>query len=137
MKNEEKELLVKDLCARLPYGVYVEENRENPDPKPVIYTHYYHPFIEDCKPYIRPMSSMTEEEIAKLMVELCVCKKDIQNCGHTEIYGYTLVFQQWEKKTFFIPSGAMDYLNSHHLDYRGLIKKGMALEAPEGMYDIK
>ena len=106
MTQEEKELLIKDLCSRLPYGVYVEENREKLDSGPIIYTHYYHPFIEDCKPYLRPMTDMNENEMWDY---------EYKWKNHTE----------WE---------AYDYLNSIHIDYRGLIGKGLAIEAPEGMY---
>ena len=62
--------------------------------------------IENVRLYLRPMSSMTEEE---------------------EIY-YNTVYTtlKFYKKE--------DWLNAHHFDYRGLIEKGLALEAPEGMY---
>lgn len=62
MTQKEKELLIKDLCARLPYGIFVDENIERLDKNPVIYTYNYHPCIDNCKPYLRPMESMTEEE---------------------------------------------------------------------------
>ena len=61
-------------------------------------------------PYLRPMSNMTEEE-KKVYKEISVCL-----CG--EIVAKTMI----------------DWLNEHHFDYRGLIEKGLALEAPEGMY---
>lgn len=60
------------------------------------------------RPYLRPMSSMTEEE--RKYKDLC----------------FKYDYLAWEYT---------DWLNEHHFDYRGLIKKGLALEAPEGMYD--
>ena len=64
------------------------------------------------KPYLRPMSSMTEEE-----------KKELNN---------VLEFQYYSDDSCMCES--TDWLNAHHFDYRGLIERGLALEAPEGMY---
>lgn len=113
MKQEDKQLLLKDLCARLPYKVIVhicsrgentvrdvilsEDNITNAFEVP-------EGWWKEIKPYLRPMSSMTEEE-----------SKEFANM---EIVGYN----------------NYDWLNAHHFDYRGLIEKGLALEAPEGMY---
>ena len=129
MTQEEKELLLKDLCARLPYGVIVRNirNREkcqidNYHPRgvfdfdisPISAKSYnyqgYSCNIEDIKSYLRPMSSMTKEEREYL--------KELSEFKCT-------------------PDKAMakiDFYLSHHLDYRGLIPMGLALEAPEGMY---
>lgn len=104
MTPEEKQLLLKDLCARLSYGVVVRS------------TYYTIDIILDdnwtVKPYLRPMSSMTEEE-----------KKELNN---------VLEFQYYSDDSCMCES--TDWLNAHHFDYRGLIEKGLALEAPEGMY---
>lgn len=62
MTKENKELLIKDLCARLSYGVFVKSL----DGARVIYTFDYHPWIDNCKPYLRPLSSMTEDERKEL-----------------------------------------------------------------------
>lgn len=113
MEMNEKDILElkKDLSARLPYGVIVVDVDAMGEP---ISRHYtLRNFDEDYfknddhpLPYLRPMSSMTEEE-----------KAFVYN-GHIEF---------WIKE---------DYCNKHYLDYRGLIPKGLALEAPEGMYKI-
>ena len=111
MTQEEKQLLLKDLCARLPYGVIVRKNdgvRES-DNKLLdidMFDELINYVYKDIKPYLRPMSSMTEEE---------------------EIY-YNMIYitlKFYEKE---------DWLNAHHFDYRGLIPMSLALEAPEGMY---
>ena len=112
MTQEDKELLLKDLCARLPYGVkYNFSGNEGCDYELDIITRISvddaFP-IEDCKPYLRPMSSMTEEE----------WKEYNQTIGKS-----------------FSFTNEVDWLNSHHFDYRGLIEKGLALESPEGMYN--
>ena len=116
MTKEEKQLLLKDLCARLPYGVnlHIEFYDLQGDGKlasrDIKLTHSNIAYCFDnshwvsVKPYLRPMSSMTEEE-----------KVFVYN-GHIEF---------WVRE---------DYCNKHHLDYRGLIAMGLAIEAPEGMY---
>lgn len=107
MTNKNKQLLLKDLCARLPYGV-----RYKGDGGWGINPHQHTTSLctiltsEEPLVYLRPMSSMTEEE---------------------EIY-YNTVYTRlkfYEK---------VDWLNAHYLDYRGLIPIGLALEAKEGMY---
>lgn len=137
MTNEEKQLLLKDLCARLPYGVivdYKENEFEIPHWKiTTIYPDTFdgwigydkrvgagsesgsRPFkIGEVKPYLRPMSSMTEEEAF--------------NYKHLDLLYYS-------NDGFEMPNfRSIDWLLSHHFDYRGLIPMGLALEAPEGMY---
>ncbi len=136
MTNKEKQLLIKDLCARLPYGVIVDyKENEFEFPHWKITTIYpetldgwigydkrvgagsesgRRPFkIGEVKPYLRSMSTMTEEEENEL-VKVAV------------IGGY--------KDSVFKSYLVDDWLNEHHFDYRGLIEKGLALEAPGGMY---
>jgi hypothetical protein len=112
MARKEKQLLLVDLCARLPYGFTVHRYSDNRDitfGKNELdeFAHFLeYSEGEKFKPYLRPMSSMTEDE---------------------EIY-YNTVYTRlkfYEKE---------DWLNAHHFDYRGLIPMGLALEAPEWMY---
>ena len=116
MTQEEKQLLLKDLCARLLYGVnlHIEFYDLQGDgklasrdikltPSNIAYCFDNSHWVS-VKPYLRPMSSMTEEE-----------NKEFGNC--ITIYD------------------DVDIMLSHHLDCRGLIEKGLALEAPEGMYE--
>lgn len=117
MTLENKELLLKDLCARLPYKTkicIIRESGEEIDADLTTSAIIYF-IMWTVKPYLRPMSSMTEEELSKFMtfkshIRESECKFHIAN--------YDMI----------------DWLNSHHFDYRGLIEKGLALEAPEGMY---
>jgi hypothetical protein len=135
MTQEDKELLLKDLCARLPYGVKycrdswnyewdqemsVVEALEDIDKEGYINYHKVYK-VWDIKPYLRPMSSMTSKE----WVEFCDCSaKDEASWVMTENRQKFIPFQNRE-----------DYLNSKHFDHRGLIPMGLALEAPPGMYN--
>lgn len=113
MTQKEKELLLKDLCARLPYGVLVL----NKDGDIESFTWQELKEFGDgyiSKPYLRPMSSMTEEELREYE-ELC------------------FIYDTSDGTVLFGKNG-LDWLNAHHFDYRELIPKGLALEAPEGMY---
>ena len=132
MTQEDKQLLLVDLSTRLPYGVkFNYGGYDGCDYKVVIITStFINDFpIEDCKPYLRPMSSMTEEECD--MVE--------------EILGDKCIFDFMSNGDIVLKQGQFsqnklaklyDYYTSIHVDYRGLIPKGLALEAPEGMYNL-
>jgi len=107
MNKIEKDLLLKDLCARLLYGVKFQGEDSN------VYTldtaNYFALQVENTvfKPYLRPMSSMTEEE-------------------EKEYYKIVDGFLNFENAPRVV-----DWLNAHHFDYRGLIEKGLALEVTE------
>jgi len=122
MTQEEKQLLLKDLCARLPYGVIVHRYSDNCySDKCDISIDNVDDFVyfleysegEEFKPYLRPMGSMTEEEKEELY----------QKTG-------------FKVDDYILGLSAIDWLNAHHFDYRSLIEKGLALEAPEGMYKM-
>ena len=124
MTQENKELLLKDLCGRLPYGVKYQDRIEGGIHILSLGTiHHYERFI----PFIRPMSSMTEEENDEWRG--CLLDNLIKSCDFQ--------FPESEKYIALSHSDSIDWLNAHHFDYRGLIEKGLALEAPEGMYNNK
>ena len=130
MTQEDKKLLFQDLCARLPYGTkvraFIGEKSENDEILGCI--HIFNICAYNCKPYLRPMSSMTEEEKAEL-------NAITDEFGDNWLEATTLE-EKW-KYTFLNSSNEIDWLNAHHFDYRGLIEKGLALEAPKGMYSTK
>ena len=127
--KENKELLLKDLCARLPYGIFVKENRKSLDDSPIIYTYDYHPYIDDCKPYLRPMSSMTEKDKADLEAyskqELDKYEDNILNRADKDTIRYSRIALIYKD---------IDWYNKNYFDYRCLIPMGLALEAPKDMY---
>lgn len=132
MTKEEKLLLLQDLCGRLPYkvkGLHREQvhtvtNIEPNSINPIIKVDSYDALfpIEMFKPYLRPMSSMTEEE------KIEATKFEINNLGPIGFNWNLIVSSSFE---------LVNWLNAHHFDYRGLIEKGLALEAHEGMYNTK
>ena len=147
MKKKEKQLLLKDLCARIPYGVRMKELEPTNGIELELYlTSIYKDnvqvntkdggvmatVIDAFKPYLRPMSSMTEEEYNVMLNYLHEqAMADISSKSH-------YIVGEDNKKYWSAKSIAyFDWLNAHHFDYRGLIEKGLALEAPEYMYKIK
>lgn len=130
MTKEEKELLLTDLCARLPYSTlcYCKWTKDAPNNTSgcvqevstylleelmIIGDPNYECQICEIKPYLRPMSSMTEEE-----------KKFYKK------------YFNWYEQPLEDMVELIDWLDAHHFDYRCLIDKGFALEAPEDMYSI-
>ena len=115
MTQEDKELLLKDLCARLPYNVICKvEFRESGEYKSKnmflsgVFTDeaYFTTesgsiYSNEYKPYLFPLSSVTKEMLEELSAYI-----DIKNA-------YV----------------AVEFFNSHHIDYRGLIEKGLAIDA--------
>ena len=122
MAQEDKELLLKDLCGRLPYGIKCKDQYGE-----YIGINIYNAHIEhlvdqissgEIKMVLRPMSSMTEEEY-KDLCNSCTWlwfKNDLRTVTHGDYKCY-------------------DWLNAHHFDYRGLIEKDLALETSEEMYN--
>lgn len=168
MTQEEKDLVVKDLCSQLPFHVKVTIDFEDylevlPDDEDLQYPYrknlkfildYDNKTIEDIskephilyaypcserfqmlrgytyecdygvpvefiKPYLRPMSSMTEEEELEL-------GKLIGKASYNMMY----------KVDFYDLYLLLEFIYKKHLDYNHLIEKCLAFEAPEGMYNI-
>lgn len=126
MTQKQKELLLKDLCARLPYGVKVGTTDNDGSLENVWDTLWYNTFTEDIKlthsiedvekvldisevrPYLIPISSMTDEQEAEY--------NDL-NCCELGLFPSTVA--------------AFDYLVANHFDYRGLINEGLAIDATD------
>ena len=128
MAQKDKELLLKDLSARLPYDVYVHIIYKTGEPcygklTPKDIQWFIDSKIQNIKPYLRPKSSMTKEE-----------EEEYHNlCYKKEREGFE--FGKWAARTqYYDTIDSIDYLNSIHIDYRGLIPMGLALEAPKNMY---
>ena len=121
MTREDKELLLKDLCARLPYNVICQvEFKENGkyNSKVMLLSGIFTDeayfttkggsiYSNEYKPYLFPMSSMTEEQ-----------EKE-----------YQYITERWMYDTSYSIGDSIDWLNAHHFDYRSLIEKGLAIDA--------
>ena len=142
MTQEKKQLLLKDLCSRLPYGVvglYTWKCKEsyNRELTGSLYDELELSWsnTDDSQflPYLRPLSSMTENEFQSLK-------------RYSGLIYYQLELQEFYDNSkcleFYlseIPSYVVilvfDWLNKYHFDYRGLIPMGLALEATKDMYN--
>lgn len=122
---EYKKELKADLASRIPYGVMVQaKGWDKPiDIRELDLNRVFAKSTEFPKPYLRPLSSMTEEEKKEYGK---VCELDTEILANHPMNG----------EPFPALYNSQDWLNKHHFDYRGLIEKGLALEAPKGMYNF-
>ena len=143
MTKEEKDLLMVDLCRRLHYDVICQMSRDIEFPQgnsiiEVLSISGYEAFVNtmNCsattpffvKPYLRPMSSITDDEIKDLQKITCqFCFSRYDNLAYVGAAddGFCSVSEMEQ---------ILSYFNAHHFDYRGLIEKGLALIAPNDMY---
>lgn len=136
--REDKELLLKYLCTALSYKIIIDYSYNgfkihkgnyvscikqgskcllDCDLLDVFMSPRQNEEGEYIKPYLRPLSSMTEKEVE----EFVNLQEDFFKYCKNQYVGVLTI-------------AALDWLNTHHFDYRNLIEKGLALEAPEGMY---
>ena len=150
MTKEDKELLLRDLCARLPYGVICQYNCVIPCGRITLEKTNARDVLKgiipmpdghigfmvgidkvdalegDIKPYLRPMDSMTKEEKEELKQ---LSYEYLEEWGNAQT-----PIDKW-KLDAKISYNTSVFYNSHHLDWNGLIEKGLALEALKGMYE--
>ena len=131
MEQEDKELLLRDLCERLPYGVKVKTNNIN---ILKLGTHtrvgeYVTDVTEPCKPYLFPLSSMTEgqtEEVHNLIYQgvsesIEETKEWLKTRKENELRPITLTY-------ILSYTLVIDWFCKNHFDYRGLIPMGLAID---------
>ena len=136
MTQEDKNLLLQDLCARLPYGVKCHFKYGSAEDditlgcidKNVARFEYgwygrFHVSIDAnyIKPYLRPMSSMTREELFEVKN---IIDKGVEIC---DVF-INIVDSSIKRLSYAEIQAVFDWLNAHHFDYRGLIEKGLAIE---------
>lgn len=127
MTQKDKELLLKDLSARLSYGVKISVNDNvetlqgiNIFDDIVEYGSFLASDIEEIKPYLFPISSLTKEQRNKFPFELSILNAFVDE--------YISLFEDEELTVNYITE-MMDCFNKNHIDYRGLIPKGLAIDA--------
>jgi hypothetical protein len=136
MTREDKDLLLKDICARLPYGVKVESTFINPDTKEhkpygtTVFDAVSLLMIRDglgaFKPYLFPLSSMTEEQKYDFY-----CRFIESDYGFDDFKEFYLDNGMWHKllTTLDDIEAIIDWFHKNHIDYRGLIPMGLANDA--------
>ena len=136
MTQEDKELLLKDLCARLPYNCKVfYEYVDDLDKKTYGYSLTLNTWCIDelcankaiIKPYLRPMSSMMEEEFESLKEYSGLKYSQLDLASYQNGTYKCLDFYLSEVPSYVVIL-VFDWLNKNHFDYRGLIEKGLAIE---------
>ena len=138
MTQEDKKLLLQDLCARLPHKVVVDYGYNAFDVRNGNYVKHGSKCILKCylldvfmsprqnekgeyiKPYLRSMSSMTAEELYEVQ-EILGKGVEIRNVFISIIDSSINSFSYLELQAVF------DWLNAHHFDYRGLIERELAI----------
>ena len=121
MTQEDRQILLKDLSSRLPYGVFCNIGLDYPlqlqslfvDKLDGILLDFYKDgkdyqvYLGEVKPYLFPLSSMTKGQK----------------------YEYQYITERWMYDPAYSISDSTDWLNKNHFDYRGLIEKGLAIDA--------
>lgn len=136
MTQEDKELLLQDLCARLPYGVKISipdlwiQKREIETLDEIfkgddgLYrVNSKGQCIEHIKPYLFPLSSMTEEQREEFL--------NIQTEERQILLNALIEYKsgKYDKIPIIAPYKQIEWLNKNHFDYRGLIERGLAIDA--------
>ena len=157
LTKEDKELLVKDLTGRLPYAVTVEHtntgmrgtlrdlvvyptyNEDDTVKDYICTTNFFgdgdYFYIEYFKPYLFPMSSMSEEQKKELLELAGYEARCEESCGfdswgfYVNIVGDYKYEDNQESIILYPDDIGIDWLNKNHFDYRGLIEKGLAIDA--------
>ena len=160
MTQKEKELLLKELCARLPYSTKYEVDGFKPNvkcrngklddnawdsisliidteseyhelchikhinPDGIIYHNYVH--FSRLKPYLFPISSMTDEQMHDFF-----CRFVVNEIDYIDFKHYYVEQNRWNKIFTTISDcvEVVDWFNKNHFDYRGLIEKELAMDA--------
>ena len=159
MEKIDRELLIREISCRLPYGIkaqvfgWDEEKGEIVIPLKVysVNTDGYVSFeynrynvetvcVEDCLLYLRPMSSMTEEEKKDLLITIVgnegikyfqvLSDGSIDNTDETiqDLNKFNMHWVNFDKDTVTL---YLDWLNEHYFDYHGLIEKSLAIAVTE------
>ena len=122
MTKEQEDLLWKDLCTRLPYKVKFKVKYQDDTWRVLVIYKYGKIYVigaggypievnlTDCQPYLFPLSSMTEEQKMFLKQQNWCIATSTSGTVETTVEG-------------------IDWLNKNHFDYRGLIERGLAIDA--------
>lgn len=136
IRNDSERLILEDMCARLPYSPMVSfylftigKSKQtilrsiNPTEETYRIGNQNYDDFSRIKPYLRSLSNMTADEKKTWS---CI----VNGPDSEDIFDHIMLSRISVESV----GKAIDFLNSHYFDYRGLIEKDLAIEAPEGMY---
>lgn len=148
MTQEEKDLLLKDICSRVSNGGYVKVSVESMvgfgKDCVIVDIHNLSNFVEttdfileNVKAYLRPMSSITEEEVQEIRDRLnntsigrTITKENFEKCCDFLWFTKMSPFECVSEKMMDVVIG---YLDENMFDHRGLIEKGLAIKSPKNV----
>lgn len=149
MTQKDKQLLLKVLCELLPYSVKgkvetTDGNGKDIEDDGVLNSVFINEYgktyiciegmeyeLDDFKPYLRPMESLTKEE--RIEIGKAIQKDRINPSGEIKEEGSDNLLLCTVRQS----TNLLSWMNANYIDYRGLISMGLALPAPEGMYQQK
>ena len=137
MTQSDKDLLLKDLCSRLPYKVKVQDTYyKSLEPAPIwlldlniqkvrMFADEGYQSIEYIKPYLFPLSSMGEDQKYEFYL------KFFANDCDFDYFKFYLDNGRWHKllTSLLAVEEIIDWFHKNHIDYRGLIPMGLAIDA--------
>lgn len=126
MKQEDEKMLLNDICGRLPYGTMVYAQNSMDWYESEISTQVVSDLINEdyiIKPYLFPLSSMTKEQKREYHQSTSKDIDMLQDVILERLNGKD------NTNKYAIAYNGIDWLNAHHFDYRGLIEKGLAIDA--------
>lgn len=134
MTSSQRKTLFIELCEKLPYKVKVFADNMPSDESVCelvktdgknadlfVNKKTYNVSLDHIKPYLRSVSKMTEKETKQYGKLTYIIQEFKDSNGYFSMPDYT----------------TLDWLNKHFFDCRGLIEKGLALEAPDNMYEME
>ena len=138
MTKEDKELIFKDICARLPYGVHIlvhDTFKYSTVPFQNAYLKAYDAseLIDSISLNLRysskdkPFNRIIKEH--KDYLEIKPCLFPLSSMTDKQKNEYQYITERWMNDSSYSISDSIDWLNKNHFDYRGLIEKGLAIDA--------
>lgn len=115
--DKDEKLLYLDLCSRLPFHNTVMRNETTGEDINI----QYFANMTSCKPYLYPITVLTEDKLEELLME-------------AEEYAETHSNENLSSE-FIMSAWMIDYMNGNNIDWRGLIPKGLAIEVPKDGFD--
>ena len=145
MNEKEKYLLIKDLCARIPYNVVGKcelDASYDTSFDTVFQTHKFNAEVYGIKEDLLLVTPLIEDNDEQTYAELEVADGvsildftpylfPLSSMTDYQKSDYQFITERWMNDPSHSISDSIDWLNKNHFDYRGLIEKGLANDATE------